>query len=305
MNIMETTQQTAIMSMPSRYDINSGYIFTELQYSFTTFSREFLIEQIWEAYKKLVATVPLISISSSDEEDKSHYIKNLEFRYKRDVANLPDLKEFPFPQYYLFYSGSEPIAVGLFEDRYVVKRNDPYFDLFFVLKILQTDIMEFESFLQFQLDNSFQERSDFISFLKAICSKYTELLAERHTPLVTDFIDSLSQKSESLVESGSPKSDFTLTRQVLFMDYLLKKAGIERTVVDLTEIARVVQGITSRQLGAKSIENTDIYKRLKNPLKDNSKGSFKSDLVFVRNLFEKLSLSDVVTEINKEINHLD
>jgi hypothetical protein len=305
MNIMETTPKTAIVSTPSRYDVNSGYIFTELQYSFKTFSREFLIEQVWEAYKKLVATVPLISISASYEDDHSAYIKNLQFRYKRDVANLTELKDFPFPQYYLFYSGDDPVAVGLFEERYVVKRNDAYFDLFFVLKILQTDIMELEPFLHFQLDNSFQDRPEFISFLKAICSKYSELLEDRHTPILTDFTESLSEKNEFQVDAENSKSDYTLNRQILFMDYLLKKAGVERTVVDLTEIARIVQGLISRQLKAKGIENTDIYKRMKNPLKDNSKGSGKSDLIFVRNLFEKLSLNDVVTEINKEINHLD
>jgi hypothetical protein len=266
---------------------------------------EFLIEQVWAAYKKLVATVPLMSIPPPDEVDHSAYIKNLEFRYKRDVANLTELKDFPFPQYYLFYLGGVPVAVGFFEKRYVVKTTDPYFDLFFVLKILQTDIMELDRFLQFQLENNFQECAEFISFLKAICSKYSELLEDRHTPILTDFTDSLSKKNESRVEAAKSISDYTLNRQVLFMYYLLNKAGVEKTVVDTTEIARIIQGITTRQIAAKRIENTDIYKRLKNPLKDNSKGSFKSDLVFVRNLFEKLSLSDVVSEINKEINHLD
>ena len=302
---MKTEQKPINKLKGSKYDINSGYIFTELQYAFNNYSKEFLLDQVWEAYRKLVSNIPLISYSATEDEGAAGYIKNLEFRYKRDVANLSDLMEFPFPKYHLFYTGGEPIAVGMFEDRYVVKLEDPYFDLFFVLKMLQTDVMELQQFLQFQLQNSFQNQPDFVSFLKAVSSKYADLLEARHTPLIKDFIDNLSTKNVSDVEDRSSNPDFTLNRQVLFMYYLLNKAGVEKTVVDTTEMARIIQGITSRQLGAKNIVNTDIYKRLKNPLKDNSKGSFKSDLVFVRNLFEKLSLNDVVDEINKEINHLD
>lgn len=302
---MKTEQKPINKPKGSKYDINSGYIFTELQYSFNNFSKEFLLDQVWEAYRKLVSNIPLISYSATEDEGAAAYIKNLEFRYNRDVVNLSDLIEFPFPKYHLFYNGGEPIAVGMFEDRYVVKLEDPYFDLFFVLKMLQTDVMGLQQFLQFQLQNSFQNQPDFVSFLKAVSSKYADLLEARHTPLIKDFIDSLTTKNVSDVEDRRSHPDFTLNRQVLFMYYLLNKAGVEKTVVDTTEMARIIQGITSRQLGAKNIVNTDIYKRLKNPLKDNSKGSFKSDLVFVRNLFEKLSLNDVVDEINKEINHLD
>jgi hypothetical protein len=292
---------------PSRYDVDSGEIFTELQNTYKKYSTDFLTDAVWQAYRQLFASVPIISFPTENDSEPKNYLEHQNRLYKHSLNGETKEGIFPFHDCYIFYHGKEPIALGYFAHRYKVKSSDPYFDLFFTLKILQTDLMILNEFLEYQLSESFEgNKMKYSSFLKAISSKYSELLEEKYVPPINHFIEQESENEIVKNEPESTASSYTLTRQVLFLYYLLKKAGVEsKSVVDITEISRIVQGITSRQLGAKDISNTDIYKRLRNPLKETSSHAFQKDLRFVRDLFEKLSLLDVVAEINKEITDRD
>jgi hypothetical protein len=290
---------------PSEFDINSGEIFTELQNTYQNYSTDFLRKEVWIAYKKLVASVPIISFPDENDFEPKGYLQSQERLYRQSQYGEVVNGLFPFHNSCIFYQGGEPVGLGYFEHRYTVKNTDPSFDLFFTLKVLQTDIIQIEKFLNYQLTQSFEENHiRYTSFLKVICLKFFELLEKKYNPFITDFIEQHLKDNKSDPQEIAP--GYTLTRQVLIMHYLLKKAGVEmRAVVGITDVSRIVQGITSRQLGAKEISNTEIYKRLKNPLKGTSEIAFQKDLRFVRDVFEKLSLMEIVEEINKEITDRD
>ena len=99
-------------------------------------------------------------------------------------------------------------------------------------------------------------------------------------------------------EPEEKNPEFTLARQVLAIHYLLSHFGASD--YDKTNVARFIQFLTGKELGAKNIVNTNIYKRLKNPFpKDNR--TLKADLAFVRDHFEKIGLPDLALKLTKEI----
>jgi len=123
----------------------------------------------------------------------------------------------------------------------------------------------------------------------------------RRITITEEILDEMKPKeldiSSEEIPSNVPK-EFTTGRQVLAMHYLLKHAGVNDT--DKTAQARFIQFLTCKQLGAKNIRNTDIYKRLRSPIAVNEETSTK-DLQFIRTYFEELGLTAIVKEINKEI----
>lgn len=106
--------------------------------------------------------------------------------------------------------------------------------------------------------------------------------------------DDISEQQSSSITS----KEFTLARQVLATNYLLDYAGVKN--VDITAKAKFIQFLTGKQLGAKSIHNTEIYKKLRNPFPANE-AALTKDLQFIRNYFEELGLTPIVVKINKEL----
>jgi hypothetical protein len=98
------------------------------------------------------------------------------------------------------------------------------------------------------------------------------------------------------LNTGNP--EFTTSRQVLAMHYLFEHCNVVN--VDTTEKARFIQFLTGREINAKNIGNTNIYKKLKSPFPQSEK-SLINDLQFIRTYFEKLGLIEIVNKINKEI----
>jgi hypothetical protein len=98
------------------------------------------------------------------------------------------------------------------------------------------------------------------------------------------------------LNTGNP--EFTTSRQVLAMHYLFEHCNVVN--VDTTEKARFIQFLTGREINAKNIGNTNIYKKLKSPFPQSEK-TLINDLQFIRTYFEKLGLIEIVSKINKEI----
>lgn len=97
-------------------------------------------------------------------------------------------------------------------------------------------------------------------------------------------------------QSDKYKKGFTVNRQVLAIKYLFRHSGLSSNERDNTNIAEFIQFLTGRELGAKAIKNTNIYKRVISSKPENSK-----DLVFIRKFFLDLKLPEIVNLIDKEI----
>lgn len=100
-------------------------------------------------------------------------------------------------------------------------------------------------------------------------------------------------------ETQGKNKGFTSARQVLAIHYLLIEAGIS-PVDNLTVVARFVQFVTGREINAKRIQDTTIYKRVVQPFKLND-DELQKDLIYVKKFFETLNLSTIVAQIDQEI----
>lgn len=107
-----------------------------------------------------------------------------------------------------------------------------------------------------------------------------------------------TQAESGGIEQNTGNPEFTTSRQVLAMHFLFEHCNVNN--VDTTDKARFIQFLTGREINAKSIANTNIYKKLKSPFPASDK-ALTIDLQFIRNYFEKLGLIEIVNKINKEI----
>jgi hypothetical protein len=97
------------------------------------------------------------------------------------------------------------------------------------------------------------------------------------------------------------KREFTTARQVLAVLFLLKQFDTSTPKCKKNELAHFIQFLTGKNLGSNTIENTNIYKRIKNPLNSRELDS-KKDLQYIKKLFLKLELHEIVTTIEKAID---
>lgn len=289
-----------------RFDIDAGVIFCNLEDNYSAFETSFLRGEVWNGYKKLAVERRIENSFKNEGKDDENYLNRLKVEYDRAVEDEHN-DTFPFPDFYLYLKGGRPVGWVSYTEPCIIRKDDSDFDLFFALKAFDMDIMVLEGFLAFHLTHNFKgDVNEYCKFLKLLCHKYAPFLEKRHTPVIADFIerrnsDEKAQPGDGQHATGKSKEGYTLDQQVLFFHFLFKKLGVDRHNAYVTDIARIVQGLTSRQLSAKEIKNTDVYKRLANPLNSSKKGGFKDDLRFVRDLFEQLNLQDIVSEINKEI----
>ena len=97
--------------------------------------------------------------------------------------------------------------------------------------------------------------------------------------------------------------DNTLHQQFLIFHYLFKHLEISTNSIDKTQIARFIQFATQKQLEAKKIQNTSIYKLVDNPFNGYKKeqGTTQTNLQKVRELFESIGLKEIAEMVSKDI----
>ena len=127
-------------------------------------------------------------------------------------------------------------------------------------------------------------------------SKVNVYLREEYKKLIPekDYIITLIDE-----ESDHPKKkQFTTARQCLALHHLFKSAGVKN--VDNTAKASFAQFLLCKELNASHISNTNIYKRINQPLMENNNTNIEN-LKFVKKLFQSIDLQSVVQDIQKEI----
>ncbi len=96
------------------------------------------------------------------------------------------------------------------------------------------------------------------------------------------------------------KLKFTSARQILAIKYLLNFVE-ESHSYDNTKLAEFIQFLTGKELGAKKISNTNIYKKI-NKIFNNTYPEKVEDLEYIKKYFDNLNLKEIAEEIEIEIN---
>jgi len=96
---------------------------------------------------------------------------------------------------------------------------------------------------------------------------------------------------------------FTHAQQVLFAYYLFKMAGIEpRLTADISVCAKILHGITG--IPYTSMNNSDLYKKFRNPFNHGTPKKVIQDLQLIRSYFEGLEDERILGLIDKDIKGL-
>ncbi|RZK13117.1 MAG: hypothetical protein EOO46_00635 [Flavobacterium sp.] len=294
------------------FQINTGHLFMELLKKWKHYERSFLKSVVEDAFITTLAEKKVYRPIALPPEERANEIKRLSERYALHLSMIHKSTDaFPFPSFFLVEdpAGSQVID---FSASCEVGPLDQHFPLFFALQLSVIDFEAVQAFLNAQLLHSFAgDKESFSHFLSRCSRRYPALFTEVQQREVEDFCQSLSHppstedRSVGKAEEPAAKGGFTLNRQVLILYYMLEHLGVNRTTVSITDMARLAQGLTGRQTASDKIKNTDIYKRLSNPLKDTTQGGFKEDLMFVRTQFERLGLTAIADQLTREINAKD
>lgn len=122
-------------------------------------------------------------------------------------------------------------------------------------------------------------------------------------PLIMEHLRLFQQENDENSSDTPSHADrnknFTTARQVLAMTFLLKKCGIN-PVDTPTPVGKFIQFLTGKELTAKRIQDTRIYKKAQQPYKLNDEALLK-DLHFIRSFFVEMKLNDIVSDIDIEI----
>jgi hypothetical protein len=109
------------------------------------------------------------------------------------------------------------------------------------------------------------------------------------------------EDSQLAEEKEGKNKSFTTARQVLAVHYLLKSLGINPVDAPVP-VAEFVQFLTGREVNAKRIQDSTLYKKVASPFKLND-AALKKDLEFIMPFFKKIGLEAIVTDIEREIIH--
>lgn len=284
------------------FGIDTGDVFHRLQEQWKKFDRAFLATTVENAILTALCRHEIFLSLPEDVEERQTEIYKAEKRHELESGRINEANGFPFVEYF-FANNKGKKQILDYSASCQLSKDEREFMLFFALKLSLIDILQVDDFLEFHQAYSFSNDIDqYEQFLKAVELKYREHIPDKFRTLLIEYITRFNTQRTALPaenkKGGVP--EFTLARQVLVMHYIFKYLDITRTKTDLTEMAKLVQGLTGRQTKAADIRNTDIYKLISNPFAKGDK-ALSNDLRFVRDIFDKLNHKAIVEEINKEI----
>ena len=120
--------------------------------------------------------------------------------------------------------------------------------------------------------------------------------------LLSDVDQFFTAEQKEIIDT-KPKRLFSRNQQVLLYYYLLKGADIiPRVNADVSICAEILHLLTDTPLT--SIANSEIYKKLLNPLDNTQPKKTIQNLSVVRNYFHRLNNFKILLEIDKDLNDL-
>ena len=238
-------------------------------------------------------------------------------------------------------AGREPAAfykydlIDFYSDYWPTRENEPdAFDLFFSLRLAFTDLSEIDDFLNYHQASTFQNDSTaFSRYLNVVVLRkhatafvYPEVkevvmewitLAKNAPMLVPTNAENPSSAMISQIltvdvsaDEGPPSKNppfplYTISRQVMTMNFMLEELGLQEAYTSKTHVARLIHLAAGKKC-PQNLDNSNIYKKLKSPFLKLEK-DILSDLNFVMSHFENLStdgsvgIQHIVSKIRKQI----
>ena len=106
-----------------------------------------------------------------------------------------------------------PVWFDLWEENYVITPEHPLYDLLFVYKLRQTDLLELDKFLNDFLENEADTKTDFIRFLKLTLRKHGKrLLQPEQLETINEWITE-KEKEVALSGTAEPKTKVRIKRE--------------------------------------------------------------------------------------------
>lgn len=117
----------------------------------------------------------------------------------------------------------------------------------------------------------------------------------------------LGEVEEGELDGQQPS---TTAQQVLSLYYLFNELGLDWNAVNKTDLARFTQFLTGKQMGAKSIRNTSIYKIWKSLFRDDNDSKRKEkwnrqDLELVKAKFQSIGFHALVKKIQGDLDNIE
>ncbi|RYD54579.1 MAG: hypothetical protein EOP56_18820, partial [Sphingobacteriales bacterium] len=211
----------------------------------------------------------ILSNNKSDRKDFSKWIgyhpdwKEVAWRYSKgkDYRNKQDLIA-AFWNGYVYYE----------------QKFETYFEEF---KVIPEDFFD-KLIVEFRQSFPKHDRVDGVNYYDDLIQQ----LIERYKKILKSDFEAVTFHAED----EQKNKDFTTARQVLAIHYLFDYCNVAN--VDNTAKARFTQFLTGKETGAKTIKNTTIYKKFRNPFSSDNR-TLMDDLKFIRVYFEELGLNEI------------
>jgi hypothetical protein len=233
---------------PSEYAIVTSRVYSDTREKYKGFKYDLLID--------LELALKAILKSEPADTYEPYYLE----RYQNELVRSLDTEAFPFPRYYVRNYGKRNEAfcsvISFDEIHVTVYRDCKDFDLLFALQLYSIDIMGAKKFLEYQLQENFEDdKEEYTEFLETISIKYHDFLAPKYTAIIKQYIDkNIATGKKKKIN----KELITKGQRILMASFLIKEIVKDVDQLTLAKIAAyLVEGAIPEQ-----IKNSYVYRTI-------------------------------------------
>ena len=200
------------------FNINTGYIYTDLCNQWPNYPRE-IFEQLEWKLKTILWQKKIVTVTYS--EKMKTYLEGKKDLLASYVQYAKDPNNPPYTEYFMHPNGAVGFDLIAYNENCILENGkDENFDFFFTLKFIVLDIMQIEGFLEHQFSENFNSDTKlYESFLQALIVKYKTYFQNTAIPeMVKTFLrkqlktnENHSFTTENTVNIEKPDDDKTKT----------------------------------------------------------------------------------------------
>ena len=201
-----------------KFNINTGYIYTDLCNIWPNLPRELFEQTEWKL-KTILWQKKIVTVASS--ENMKTYLEGKKDLLASYVQYAKDPNNPPYTEYFIHPNGAVVFDLIAYNENCILENGkDENFDFFFAMKLMVLDIMQTEGFLEYQFSVNFKSDSkQYESFLQALIVKYKNYFQSTAIPeMVKTFLrkqlktnENHSFTTENIVNIDKPNDDKTKT----------------------------------------------------------------------------------------------
>lgn len=187
------------------FNINTGYIYTDLCNMWSEVPRELIEKVEWKLksilwYKKII-TVPFVDEKKEYLDGKRTLLNSVQ-EYSKDPNNPP------YTEYFVHPNGAIGFDLIAYNENCLLENDtDADFDFFFALKLIVLDLMKLEDFLVYQFETNFnRDNKKYKSFLQALILKYrTYFQSQPIAEMIQGFIANELNLQQNQLKHNKPQ----------------------------------------------------------------------------------------------------